>query len=820
MPLISDLEHQLNQYCKSYARLTETQIGRRFRFHRFRVQATLEALGDVKKGANKNKIAEEEVFASLQALQSQIEPFGTVVAQAPPPTNTRRIVQLEELKNRLSELGNLVSEALNRLVGSDDEPCVISNDSERARQGPSGTMVSESCNISDDSCEKSMASSQTLLFDTSPVASLSTKSPNQSGRSRTPACREKPDTTPGSCIEVIELSSDDESTAVNALVSEVPTIDFSDSNSDDEQIVLASSQAMGYVGSSNKKRRRTERSRRNDCSVDRMPQKKIAPSLHGTESTDWDHALSSISSPAESEEEPQPQNKTERYLARFSGKKAAESRKEAKPKENGNRGPPRKSKAKNPMEPSKAESPHVGRSEDAEPRAVRQLTTVVPEIGQIVQDEIGGDPAGSYSPDRKVSPGLAHSKYVDLSSIPVLEDRTKTHRGVKNAGHLQESHKKTVYDAAWSNDFAIVSDEQGPQLASRFLATCGSNFVAVYQVAITDEVRGTASSPFVLEDSYRDTGEDFYSCAFAGRSRPLHDTADYSTVMPQLLCAGGRQQCIHVIDVLQRKRLFTLNGHGDEILDLKPSPVDEWILLSCSADESIRLWNLKMGTPVAILTGQYGHREHVTSISWHASGNRIVSAGMDNTVKIWDAGEGTLVNKAIAGSHDAHRRYKETGEIIHFKPTVVDTPVFSTNKMHVHCVDCVEFVGNLVLSKSVDSQIELWCPVFTRNVDSDDTLKPPDNLVALRTFHYSKGDVWYMRFATDPSQSRLAVGNVEGRIFLWDIDSRSSQPVKTMLPGSRIGSPVRGLVFSPCGNILVATMDNGMVYKWDVKKKS
>jgi hypothetical protein len=44
---------------------------------------------------------------------------------------------------------------------------------------------------------------------------------------------------------------------------------------------------------------------------------------------------------------------------------------------------------------------------------------------------------------------------------------------------------------------------------------------------------------------------------------------------PQMLYAGGKSAVIKVIDTCRRILYNTLSGHGDEIYDLRFSPIDE-----------------------------------------------------------------------------------------------------------------------------------------------------------------------------------------------------------------------------------------------------
>jgi hypothetical protein len=177
---------------------------------------------------------------------------------------------------------------------------------------------------------------------------------------------------------------------------------------------------------------------------------------------------------------------------------------------------------------------------------------------------------------------------------------------------------------------------------------------------------------------------------------------------PPLLCIAGTRGIIKVIDTNQRSLHMTLSGHGNDITDLKFSPTNDWLLLSSSKDESVRLWNVLRGVNVAVFTGHHGHRGQVLSVSWHLSGSKVATCAMDNTVKLWrifsdssnrknenqvvtrGGGNTTCgpIEKAVqksftvvpddwSGNHDACRKFKT---IFH------QFPYFSTDEAHTNYV--------------------------------------------------------------------------------------------------------------------------------------
>jgi WD40 repeat protein len=176
---------------------------------------------------------------------------------------------------------------------------------------------------------------------------------------------------------------------------------------------------------------------------------------------------------------------------------------------------------------------------------------------------------------------------------------------------------------------------------------------------------------------------------------------------PPLLCLGGTRGTIKVLDTVRRGLFLTLSGHGNDVTDLKFSPSDEWLLLSSSKDESVRLWNLRRGANVAIFAGHNGHRGQVLSVSWHLGGAKFATSGMDNMVKLWkvydgggdgdegDGGEGrgpveTALRKSEAIVPDD---WSENGRSTNkFDTLFHQFPYFSTNRAHT------DYVGERVHS--------------------------------------------------------------------------------------------------------------------------
>ena len=261
---------------------------------------------------------------------------------------------------------------------------------------------------------------------------------------------------------------------------------------------------------------------------------------------------------------------------------------------------------------------------------------------------------------------------------PAEVDKTRR-RKYKFSSMLKQEGCQEVYNLAFNFCHPAYK---------RVFASISMNRAVVYELA--DDGGISPLQTYVDENKE----ENYYALSWA-RDR------EYGT---PLLVIAGLNGVVRVLDCHAMDNPRTLKGHGNAINDLKTSPTHPSLVLSASKDESVRLWNLQTGVCVAIFAGYAGHRNEVLSCGFHPSGNFIISSGMDNSVKMWSL-QGKvheLINLSFVWDEGRH------GPGASFPTLYEQYPAFSSAEIHTNYVDCAQYFGDAVLSKSIESKIVLW----------------------------------------------------------------------------------------------------------------
>jgi WD40 repeat protein len=378
---------------------------------------------------------------------------------------------------------------------------------------------------------------------------------------------------------------------------------------------------------------------------------------------------------------------------------------------------------------------------------------------------------------------------------------------------------------------------------------------------------------------------------------------DDNDIRGEYLCVAGKSGNIFVLDILECKLSAILDGtKRNGVFDLQASPMTchpyQNSLLAAAALEEIRIWNMATFSNICVFGFRRigGHVGDIYSIGWNASGTQIVSGGKDSSIKVWSLDVPRLQQALAVTSTDVCStvfpgwKVKEEKEILvedqdddeveiqkiekvqspsQFIPFLERFPIFTSEDVHdsptdgnTCMIDCVMFVGDLILSKSTENEIILWKPLLDPKAEPPggishsaprknagrELIQIPVDFVRLKSFSYDFHGVnnsAFHRFALDKSkissgQIVVSAGNNSGDLFFWkvladdpDNNSNSNTPDcdsvilknKQFLTKndefahhndekSSSGYSSQRLSFSPDGKLLVGADGSSTIFAW------
>ena len=273
----------------------------------------------------------------------------------------------------------------------------------------------------------------------------------------------------------------------------------------------------------------------------------------------------------------------------------------------------------------------------------------------------------------------------------------------------------------------------------------GGNLIKVYNIETNYELLST----------YKFSDEDADCKVNAIAVTQINDYAEVYCVV------AGSSPSLHVLNIIEHREVNEnrLLGHRNEVYETHFHPCYAEILLSCSKDCTVRLWNILSAAQLAIFGGPDGHLADVLSVAWHSSGAYFASGGVDNSVKMY------AINKKLRGNIVKSRDTKER-----IKTVIVNYPFYSCKDVHDNYVDCLQFNGNFVLSKSVDGVIKEWLPV----------IKEEGNYYFLiNTYVYeTKERIFNVKFCLSLVNDIIVVGNEEGKGFVFAVNEAEETAMK------------------------------------------
>jgi WD40 repeat protein len=204
---------------------------------------------------------------------------------------------------------------------------------------------------------------------------------------------------------------------------------------------------------------------------------------------------------------------------------------------------------------------------------------------------------------------------------------------------------------------------------------------------------------------------------------------------------------------------FVLAGHTGTVWSVAVSR-DDRRLVTAGVDGFLKVWDTATGACVTNLAG-FGKMLHATSFS--PDGQTLASGGRDFLVTLWDWPSGKIRRRLIG-----HRN-------------AIRTLAFSADGRHL-------------ASAGEDAQIRIW------RVDEGTEVARLDEDMSIETVSFSADGRW------------LAAAGTDANLHLWDVDRRTKKLIAPQL------SHIKAVAFAPTGPVVAAAGYDGLTELWDVAR--
>ncbi|KAH7089236.1 mitochondrial division protein 1 [Paraphoma chrysanthemicola] len=244
-------------------------------------------------------------------------------------------------------------------------------------------------------------------------------------------------------------------------------------------------------------------------------------------------------------------------------------------------------------------------------------------------------------------------------------------------------------------------------------------------------------------------------------------------------------------------------------------------LVTASLDDTVRVWDLNAGRCIGMLEG------HLSSVRCLQVEDSIVATGsMDATIRLWDlsraeyAPQDNRINKQDGEEEDGLAFENSADAPPAPPPTIMqDCPLFSLES-HVDEVTALHFKGDTLVSGSADKTLRQWDLVKGRCVQTLDVLWAAAQATATNTSNSEWRPTGRVMDASadfvgaiQVFDAALACGTADGMVRLWDL--RSGQVHRSLVGHT---GPVTALQFDDV-HLVTGSADRS-IRIWDLRTGS
>ncbi|KAI6649783.1 Pre-mRNA-processing factor 17 [Oopsacas minuta] len=262
---------------------------------------------------------------------------------------------------------------------------------------------------------------------------------------------------------------------------------------------------------------------------------------------------------------------------------------------------------------------------------------------------------------------------------------------------------------------------------------------------------------------------------------------------------------------LPKKHLHTWEGHSKGVSAIRWYPRSAHLLLSCSMDAKIKLWEVY--NERRCIRTYIGHGASVRDISFSYDGTKFLSASYDKTIKLWDTENGKLLHTfsnrkmpyCVKFNPDGNKQHLFVAGYSDKKILTWDThsgDVIQEYDRHLGAVNTITFVDDnrRFVTTSDDKSLRVWewdIPVDWKYI-SDPSL----HSMPAVTLH--------------PTGKWLGCQSMDNQVLVFGTH-RFSMNRKKVFKGHLVAGYACQVGFSPDGSYVISGDSQGHLVMWDWK---
>ncbi|PWA50203.1 fertilization-independent endosperm [Artemisia annua] len=147
-----------------------------------------------------------------------------------------------------------------------------------------------------------------------------------------------------------------------------------------------------------------------------------------------------------------------------------------------------------------------------------------------------------------------------------------------------------------------------------------------------------------------------------------------------------------------------------------------------------------------------------------------------------------------------------------FPTKYVQFPILLAS-IHTNYVNCNRWLGDFMLSKSIDNEFILWEPKMKEHSPGEGTVD------IIQKYPVPESDIGFIKLSCDFHCNAAAIvcgtGNKEGKIFVWELQT-SPPTLIARLSHVLSKSPIRQTAMSFDGSTILSCCEDGTIWRWDI----